>query len=105
MHEVFSRIMTAMESGIEIGDRHFEFLAFGNSQVREHGAYFFASTDHISAADIRAWMGDFRDIRVVAKHAARLGQCYCEFLIFPSKMNYPNHHCYSNHSCYPRCPS
>lgn len=79
MNEVFSRIMTAMENGIQIGDRLFEFLAFGNSQIREHGAYFFASTDHISAADIRAWMGEFRDIRVVAKHAARLGQCFCKF--------------------------
>lgn len=79
MHEVFSRIMTAMENGIQIGDRHFEFLAFGNSQIREHGAYFFASTDYITTADIRAWMGEFRDIKVVAKHAARLGQCFCEF--------------------------
>ncbi len=74
--EVFTRIKRTMTNGITIGDRHFEFLAFGNSQFREHGAYFFASTDQVSAADIRAWMGDFSHIRTVAKWAARLGQCF-----------------------------
>ncbi|CAZ84178.1 unnamed protein product [Tuber melanosporum] len=76
MHEVFTRVKAALDHGITIGDRKFEFLAFGNSQIREHGAYFFASDDHLSAADIRAWMGSFSEIRIVAKHAARLGQCF-----------------------------
>lgn len=65
-----------MINGIAIGDRHYEFLAFGNSQFREHGAYFFAPTADLSAAAIRGWMGMFRDIKIVAKHAARLGQCF-----------------------------
>lgn len=76
MHEVFTRVNNAFDHGITIGDRHFEFLACGNSQMREHGAYFFASTEHIKAADIRRWMGQFSHIRNVAKHAARLGQCF-----------------------------
>jgi len=80
MHEVFTRVKAALDHGITIGDRKFEFLAFGNSQIREHGAYFFASTDHLSAADIRAWMGSFKEIRIVAKHAARLGQCFCKYI-------------------------
>lgn len=82
MNEVFTRIMTALAHGITIGGEHFEFLAFGNSQIREHGAYFFASDEHVSVKDIRKWMGDFRSIRIVAKHAARLGQCFCEFYLF-----------------------
>jgi RNA-dependent RNA polymerase len=65
-----------MTNGINIGDRHFEFLAFGNSQFREHGAYFFSPTQHLRAVDIRRWMGEFSEIRVIAKHAARLGQCF-----------------------------
>ena len=65
-----------MRYGILVGDRHYKFLAFGNSQFREHGAYFFASTSHVSANSIRAWMGYFYDIRIIAKHAARLGQCF-----------------------------
>ncbi|KAL7275453.1 hypothetical protein RUND412_001605 [Rhizina undulata] len=76
MHEVFSRIKHALDNGVKIGELHYEFLAFGNSQIREHGAYFFAPTDHITAADIRRWMGDFKEIRTVAKHSARLGQCF-----------------------------
>lgn len=75
-NEVFTRIKRALANGIDIGDRHYEFLAFGNSQLREHGAYFFASTAGLEAADIRKWMGEFDHIKVVAKHASRLGQCF-----------------------------
>ncbi|MCJ1355792.1 MAG: hypothetical protein MMC33_005784 [Icmadophila ericetorum] len=76
MNEVFTRIKRAMINGIQIGDRHFEFLAFGNSQFREHGAYFFAPLTDLTCDDIRKWMGDFQAIKVVAKYAARLGQCF-----------------------------
>ena len=43
------------------------FSLFGNSQFREHGAYFFAPLPNLTAANIRAWMGHFNDIRNVAK--------------------------------------
>lgn len=74
--EVFARIKNTLTNGIRIGDRHYEFLAFGNSQFREHGAYFFAPTPNLTAAHIRAWMGQFNHIRNVARYAARLGQCF-----------------------------
>lgn len=73
---IFDRVKQTMVNGITIGDRHYEFLAFGNSQFREHGAYFFAPTPDLSAADIRAWMGEFQHIRNIAKYTARLGQCF-----------------------------
>lgn len=76
MNAVFTRIKRVMTNGIVVGGRKFEFLAFGNSQFRENGAYFFAPTEDINCDVIREWMGDFDDIRVVAKHAARLGQCF-----------------------------
>ncbi|KAI5286514.1 hypothetical protein KEM54_006730, partial [Ascosphaera aggregata] len=76
MDEVFTRVKRALKNGIRIGDRHYEFLAFGNSQFREHGAYFFAGLPHLNASHIRAWMGQFKDIKNVAKHSARLGQCF-----------------------------
>ncbi|TGZ78031.1 RdRP-domain-containing protein [Ascodesmis nigricans] len=75
-NEVFTRVFRTLTQGIEIGDMKFEFLAFGNSQLREHGAWFFASTDDLSANDIRRWMGDFKDIREVARYASRVGQCF-----------------------------
>jgi len=36
----------------------------------------FASHQGLTASDIRKWMGDFRNIRNVAKYAARLGQSF-----------------------------
>ncbi|KAF4632504.1 hypothetical protein G7Y89_g5632 [Cudoniella acicularis] len=74
--ELFSRVYRTLYNGIRIGDRRYEFLAFGNSQFRENGAYFFCPTEHLSCDDIRDWMGNFSHINVVAKYAARLGQCF-----------------------------
>lgn len=76
MIEVFTRIKRTLSNGIRLGDRHYEFLAFGNSQFREHGAYFFAPTGDLDTDYIRHWMGHFKEITVVAKHASRLGQCF-----------------------------
>ncbi|PQE27777.1 hypothetical protein CJF31_00010029 [Rutstroemia sp. NJR-2017a BVV2] len=74
--ELFTRVFRTIRNGIRIGDRHYEFLAFGNSQFRENGAYFFYPTSYLSCDDIRRWMGTFSHINVVAKYAARLGQCF-----------------------------
>lgn len=76
MDEVFTRVKRTLRNGISIGDRHYEFLAFGNSQFRENGAYFFAPTPHLQPRLMRNWMGNFREIPYVAQHAARLGQCF-----------------------------
>ena len=76
MDEVFTRVKRTFRNGITIGDRHYEFLAFGNSQFREHGAYFFAPLQHLQPQHIRSWMGDFDRIPYVALYAARLGQCF-----------------------------
>lgn len=74
--EIWKRVWRTLDKGILIGDRVFEFLAFGNSQLREFGAYFFCPTDHVSCDSIRQWAGDFNHIKVIAKYAARLGQCF-----------------------------
>ena len=76
MEEVYKRIKATMMNGIMIGDRHYQFLAFGNSQFRENGAYFFNPVDHLTPQAIRSWMGDFSEIRIISKYAARLGQCF-----------------------------
>ncbi|KAB8290497.1 hypothetical protein EYC80_010927 [Monilinia laxa] len=73
---IFTRVFRAVSNGIRIGDRLYEFLAFGNSQFRENGAYFFCPHPYLSCDDIREWMGTFSHINVVAKYAARLGQCF-----------------------------
>ncbi|PFH55980.1 hypothetical protein XA68_17243 [Ophiocordyceps unilateralis] len=74
--EIWKRMLRTLFRGIRIGDRVYEFLGFGNSQLRECGAYFFCPTEHTSCDDIRRWMGNFDHIRIVAKYAARMGQCF-----------------------------
>lgn len=76
-NDVFTRVHNTLYNGITIGDRHYEFLAFGSSQFREHGAYMFASDKDIKASAIRKWMGSLAKIRSVGKYCARLGQCFC----------------------------
>ncbi|KAF1841623.1 RdRP-domain-containing protein [Cucurbitaria berberidis CBS 394.84] len=73
---VFDRVRRAMKYGIVVAGRFYEFLAFGNSQFREHGAYFYAPTSSKSADDIRMSLGRFDHIKTVAKFGARLGQCF-----------------------------
>ena len=65
-----------MQNGITIGKNTYEFLAYGNSQFREHSAWFFAPRPDLSCDDIRASMGTFDSIRSVSKNAARRGQCF-----------------------------
>lgn len=72
----FDRVRRAMKNGIVVAGRYYEFLAFGNSQFREHGAYFYAPTSSKSADDIRLSLGKFDHIKTVAKFGARLGQCF-----------------------------
>ncbi|CAG8567169.1 13561_t:CDS:2 [Dentiscutata erythropus] len=73
---LYNKIYQTLVSGIKIGDRHYEFLAFSSSQLRDHSCWFFAPTFDLTADDIRAWMGDFSENHVVAKYAARMGQCF-----------------------------
>ncbi|KAI6089668.1 RdRP-domain-containing protein [Hypoxylon rubiginosum] len=73
---LFNRVHRTLQNGIQIGGRHFQYLATGNSQFRENGAYFFCPTEFLTCDNIRRWMGDVNHIRVVAKYAARLGQCF-----------------------------
>lgn len=71
---VFDRVGRAMKNGIVVAGRYYQFLAFGNSQFRESGAYFYAPTQSVSADDIRKNLGTFSHIKTVAKYGARLGQ-------------------------------
>ncbi|KAL6911456.1 hypothetical protein ACP4OV_000261 [Aristida adscensionis] len=73
---LYYRVLSVLSNGITIGDKHFEFLAFSSSQLRDNSAWMFASRQGLTANDIRKWMGDFRNIRNVAKYAARLGQSF-----------------------------
>ncbi|ORX92476.1 RdRP-domain-containing protein [Basidiobolus meristosporus CBS 931.73] len=74
--QVYNRLYNVLLHGLTIGNKHYEFLAFSSSQLREHGCWFFASTENVTAHSIRHWMGDFRSIKNIAKYASRMGQCF-----------------------------
>ena len=76
MNEVFTRFKRVMTNGIVLGDRKYEYLACGNSQFREHGAYFFAPSPSHSTDRIRRWMGSFEEIETVPLYVSRIGQCF-----------------------------
>lgn len=73
---IYRRIFSVLREGISIGEKKFEFLAFSASQLRGNSAWMFASSDGVSAEEIRAWMGRFDRIRSVSKCAARMGQLF-----------------------------
>ncbi|KAB5560005.1 RNA dependent RNA polymerase-domain-containing protein, partial [Coniochaeta sp. 2T2.1] len=75
-NELYTRAFRVMNNGIQMGRSHWKFLAFGNSQIRENGAFFFSERDGVTCDSIREWMGRFTHIKRVAKYAARLGQCF-----------------------------
>lgn len=76
MINLFNRVYRTMKHGVVIAGRHYQFLAWGNSQLREHAAHFFAPTSSITIDTIRESMGTFDQEKVVAKRAARMGQCF-----------------------------
>ncbi|KAG0191239.1 hypothetical protein DFQ28_000680 [Apophysomyces sp. BC1034] len=73
---VYDRIYDVLKNGIQIGSRRYDFLAFSGSQLRDHGCWFFAPTHDLNANNIREWMGTFSHVKIVAKHAVRMGQCF-----------------------------
>ncbi|XP_054724114.1 uncharacterized protein LOC129234216 isoform X1 [Uloborus diversus] len=72
-------IVNHMSIGINVGSRKFEFLAWSNSQIRDHGVWMYAKDKRgNTASDIRTWMGDFSHIHTVPKYMARMGQCFSQ---------------------------
>lgn len=74
--KVYDRALYVMRNGVSIGSKKFEFLAFSASQLRSNSVWMFASNEHVTAENIRNWMGCFTSIRSVSKCAARMGQLF-----------------------------
>ena len=79
---IIDRLKQILKKGIVIADRSFDFLGMSSSQMRKHSCWFFAKTNDpktgtlVTVDSIQKWMGDFSAIDVVAKYAARMGQCF-----------------------------
>ncbi|PAV75828.1 hypothetical protein WR25_22760 [Diploscapter pachys] len=77
-------IRKTLTNGVEICGRTYHFLAWSNSQMRDHGCYMYApSPDPVTGEwrtieDMRKWMGDFSSVRNVPKLMSRMGQCFTQ---------------------------
>ncbi|CAF4363869.1 unnamed protein product [Rotaria sp. Silwood2] len=67
----FKQILT---EGIQINKMHYRYLHHSMSQVKEKQFWFL--DNHYSLENVLSWMGNFNNERVVAKHAARIAQCF-----------------------------
>ncbi|KAH7352014.1 hypothetical protein KP509_19G025000 [Ceratopteris richardii] len=76
--DIYHRIHDVLKHGIRLDGKNYEFLAFSSSQLRSHSLWMFASDQNLNSTcdSIRSWMGNFANIRNVAKCAARMGQCF-----------------------------
>ena len=70
------RVLEILKCGFRCAGRHYEFLAFSSSGLREHACWFVAADGDFSAASIRAWMGDFSNIRSPGKHELEMKTCF-----------------------------
>jgi len=69
-----------LESGFDLGikGRTYRYLHHSQSQLKDKQFWFYHHNDetNFSFEDAFAWMGDFQEERIVAKHAARIAQCF-----------------------------
>ncbi|XP_072028524.1 uncharacterized protein [Amphiura filiformis] len=78
MTKITDRIKSVLKHGIRVGSRCYEFLACSNSQLRDHGCWFFVpdGTQKTRIKSVRRWMGDLSEERCVASYVARMGQFF-----------------------------
>eukprot|EP00892_Ulva_mutabilis_P008486 jgi/Ulvmu1/6009/UM026_0135.1 len=78
---VCSRIRKLLLTGLWVGNRPFVFLAFSNSQLKDHGCWLYCEAQRAadgapSADEVRQSVGELAALRVPSKFAARLGQAF-----------------------------
>ena len=69
-----------LESGFDIGQsgRTYRYLHHSQSQLKDKQFWFYHHDPekNFSFEAAFVWMGDFQDERIVAKHSARIAQCF-----------------------------
>lgn len=81
---LYARVGDTLKNGFELAGRHFEFLAYSNSALREHSVWFVNPFAHISKGwingdSIRDSLGNFKGdalLKQPSKLAARLAQAF-----------------------------
>lgn len=74
------KIEMLLESGFHLGqkDRIYRYLHHSQSQLKDKQFWFYHhdGKTNFSFEQAFEWMGDFQDEKIVAKHAARIAQCF-----------------------------
>lgn len=79
---VRDRVGKTLKNGFELAGRHFEFLAYSSSALRDHAVWFVSpffhpEEGHVNAASIRRKVGDFtNNLLYPAKYGARLALAF-----------------------------
>ncbi|GMS82575.1 hypothetical protein PENTCL1PPCAC_4750, partial [Pristionchus entomophagus] len=76
-------VKNTMDRKVTICGRDYHFLAWSNSQMRDHGCYMYSAVRRddgtvITIERIRDWMGNFSSSKNVPKLMARMGQCFTQ---------------------------
>ena len=69
-----SKFKKLLTDGIEVYKKTYRYLHHSMSQVKEKQFWFLDS--RYSLEDVLSWMGNFDNESVIAKHAARIAQCF-----------------------------
>ena len=76
------RVGDILKSGFDLCGKHFEFLGYASSSLRDHNVWFMTpfndpDSGYVNAARIRSEAGDFSgELRYPARYAARLAQAF-----------------------------
>ncbi|KAJ3576204.1 hypothetical protein NP233_g613 [Leucocoprinus birnbaumii] len=81
---VRERVGGTLKNGFDVAGKHFEFLAYSSSALREHAVWFMTPFEHpkfglVNSAWIRNQIGDFKGsplMKQPSKYAARLAQAF-----------------------------
>ena len=65
--DIQKRMRAVLRTGILLCGRHFVFLSFSTSQLKQHGCWFYASDGPLTADAVRASLGDFSSIGIAGK--------------------------------------
>jgi hypothetical protein len=71
-----TRTKALVLNGITIGKRHYVFLAYSSSQLKEQSLWMVSPEHGWSVSQMRDSMGDFSMCKTPSKYAARMGQCF-----------------------------
>lgn len=79
---IFTRFQKILDDGISIAGRQFSFLGFSHSSLRSQSCWFMAPFVHEGSLlyyrGLISGLGDFQNIRIPARCAARIGQAFSD---------------------------